>query len=301
MRNLQNLDPKLFDPAVPPRLKDLQLWFGSIIDRKIDANSRMNPISPRGVSMKIEAAEYITPSPTLQPAQRIELYCQQYWWRLLSCLHEMFPLVTRLFGHYDFNEIIAMPYLEAHPPKDWVLNDLGNKLPEWLEKNYHKKDRILVVDSARIDLAYNDAFVAGELPPIELATLPVPDDISSILDKKLVPQPHVYLFTFHGDMIRFRNEFLKQEPEYWAEHDFPYLNKKKLYYFVLYRNHHLNTVTKEVSQHEFQILKYLQQGRSIDDVCEWLENQDEKLVNVVSEKLSLWVQGWIVSRWFSIS
>lgn len=294
-------DSKLFDPEVPMELKDLQLWFGSIVGRRIDQNSRMQPISQRGIPMELEAAEYISPSPTLKPAQRIELYCQQYWWRLLSCLHEMFPLVTRLFGHYEFNEMIGMPYLEAYPPKDWVLNDIGNDLPGWIEKNYNQKDKILVLECAQLDLAYNNSFVAAELPPIDMSTLPVPNDISSILDKKLIQQPHVYLFTFHGDLLRFRTEFLKQEPEYWMDHDFPYLKKKKLFHFVLFRNHYLNIVSQEVSYYEFKLLQYMQEGHSIDDVCDWLEHQDDSLVKIVSEKLSEWVQGWIVNRWYSLS
>lgn len=106
-----------FDAKVPFKLKKTQLWFGSIIGRPIDEDSKMNPISPAGQPIEIEACDFIRPSPTLRPAQRIQIYNQQYWWRLLSSMHETFPLVTRLFGYHDFNKIIAIPYLVKFPPE----------------------------------------------------------------------------------------------------------------------------------------------------------------------------------------
>src|SRR4051812_44875922 len=105
-----------FDAAVPTQLKRMQEWFASIITRPVDEESRINPLSPEGVPMEQEACRYITPSATLLPAQRIQIYNQQYWWRLLSIMHELYPLVTRLFGHRDFNQTIAIPYLVKYPP-----------------------------------------------------------------------------------------------------------------------------------------------------------------------------------------
>jgi hypothetical protein len=130
-----------FDSKVPTLLKETQEWFGSIISRAIDGNSQMNPISPTGRPMREEAWDHIRPSPTLQPAQRIQIYNQQYWWRLVNTLQESFPLVTRLFGFHAFNFTIAMPFLLKYPPNDWTLNSLGDRLPRWIEEEYKADDR----------------------------------------------------------------------------------------------------------------------------------------------------------------
>ena len=147
-----------YDTKVPNRLKNTQEWFASIITMPIDENSKMNPVSPRGISMKEEAKQYIRPSHALEPHQRIEIYNQQYWWRLLSTLHDIFPFVSRLFGFELFNLTIGMHYLNKYPPIHWSLNDLGTRMPQWVEEEYHEEDRHLILNAVRIDCAYNDSF-----------------------------------------------------------------------------------------------------------------------------------------------
>ncbi|MCE5319184.1 MAG: DNA-binding domain-containing protein, partial [Parachlamydia sp.] len=150
-----------YDSKVPTPLKETQQWFGSIIARPVDGNSCMDPISPSGQPIQVEASQYIRPSPTLQPAQRIQIYNQQYWWRLLNALQESFPLVTRLFGCHDFNISIGMPYLQKYPPCHWTLNVLGDNLPAWVEEYYSDDDRKLIRDAALIDCAFCHSFTAA--------------------------------------------------------------------------------------------------------------------------------------------
>ena len=138
-----------YDEHVPSLLKREQQWFGSIISRPIDVDSKMNPMSPSGIPMEVEAAEHITPSPTLRSAQRIQIYNQQYWWRLLNTLHDIFPLTTRLFGYQDFNRTIGMPYLTKYPPCHWSLTLIGERLERWVEEDYHAGDKELVKNSVK--------------------------------------------------------------------------------------------------------------------------------------------------------
>lgn len=172
-----------YDTKVPIKLKKIQHWFGSIIGRPIDEDSRMNPLSPSGNPMELEAYDFIKPSPTLRPAQRIQIYNQQYWWRLINHMHESFPLVIRLFGYHDFNRTIAIPYLVSYPPTHWSLNQLGDKLPQWVEEEYQADDKQLVYDAVRVDWAFSHSFVAAELEPIHGANLPREGDPSSLLKK----------------------------------------------------------------------------------------------------------------------
>jgi hypothetical protein len=291
-----------FDAKIPESLKRTQTWFGSIIARPIDVDSQMEPISPSGVSMEVESALYITPSPTLRPAQRIQIYNQQYWWRLLATLHEIFPLVTRLFGYFDFNRKIGIPYLDQYPPNDWSLNNLGNRLPQWIEDEYQEEDKPLVRNAASIDLAYNLSFFSKKYPPIMLENLPVPGDPASLFDCILYLQPHIYLFELKCDLFHVREEMLKQEPEHWIENDFPALPRdKQPYYFVLFRNHHNHIAYDSISFAAYQILKLFKQGSSVEQVCQWLEGQDEKVSEESSQKLQFWFQEWMIRQWFYAS
>ncbi len=287
-----------FDPTAPAKLKKSQKWFASIITRPIDEDSRMNPISPVGELMEEESWDYILPSPTLRPAQRIELYNQQYWWRLLSILHETFPLLTRLFGYHDFNQTIAFPYLQKYPPTHWSLNELGVNLSSWITDNYHRSDKSLIKDAADIDWAYNRSFLAPENSPLT-ANLPNSDDISKLLECKLYLQPSVTLFSYPYDLFNFRLEFLTQEPEYWIENDFPELHKSQKW-IVLFRNFRNDLIWEEISESEYHLLLRFQKGDSIEDACQWLEEQKTELYTAAANNIHTWLQGWVVKKWLTM-
>lgn len=289
----------MYDEKVPTALKELQEWFGTIIARPISLKSEMNPISPSGIPMKEEAPRYIQPSPTLRPEQRIQIYNQQYWWRLLNVLHEIFPLATRLFGYREFNRRLGVPYLQAFPPNHWSLNFLGNRFIRWIESHYKGKDKTLLLQSAQIDLAFNDSFIAEDQSAISSESLPNPNDISFLLTKKMSLPKSLYLFELDYDLFELRVEMLKQDPDYWVKHPFPKLKKGRKFYFVLYRNGSKLLNWKEISKGEWLLLSQFREGFTVDQACEWLELQEEGVQNEASENLHRWLQGWIILRWLT--
>lgn len=288
-----------YDPKVPTQLKSTQQWFASIITQPIQDNSKMQPLSPKGLPMEQEAKQLIAPSPTLKPHQRIEIYNQQYWWRLLSTMHEIYPLVTRLFGYYQFNKTIAVPYLVKYPPDHWSLNHLGCHLPKWVEEDYHAEDKKLIYDSARLDWSFNDSFIAGQKPPLDMQNLPIPGDISSLLSVPLYLQPHVTLFKFDYDLPAFRVPFIKEDGDHWIDNEFPELVKGN-YHFVVSRAPNLNISWHEVSEGEFFLLTILQKGASIDDACEALENAEDRISEEAMANLHKWFQEWVIRQWLTV-
>lgn len=280
-----------FDKTVPAELKSTQQWFASIITRPIDENSQMNPISPSGVPMTEEAKKYIVPSPTLKPAQRIQIYNQQYWWRLITTMQETFPTLLRLFGYHDFNQTIAVPYLAKYPPNHWSLNQLGNRLTTWIEESYLENDK-LVYDIAKIDWAFNDSFLAASKNTLDMniseETLQIP----------LSLQPHLTFFEMPYDLFTFRKEFLKQEPDYWVDNEFPELKHlPEIAYFAFYRDANNNMNYQKLEKSEYQILKQFEKPTSIEAVCEWLEEQDESFCDEASQHLQQWFQKWAMMKW----
>lgn len=284
-----------FDEKVPSRLKSIQEWFASIIVRPIDENSRMLPVAPSGEPMEQEAFDYIVPSPKLKPSRRIELYNQQYWWRLLAVLHESAPLVTRLFGYHDFNVTIGKPYLMKYPPNTWSLNPLVDQLPQWIEEEYQAQDKQLVLDAAQIDAALNKAFYVPHYAPIDAET--IGNGLEKILDRHVRLQPHVHLFDFRYDLFAFRATMMEHEVEYWLEEDFPKLNQDRRYYFILYRTTNNYLKWEELSASAYGFLRLFLSGTSIEKACEWLEAQPSDIYDQASSQLHLWFHEWIVKQW----
>lgn len=290
-----------YDERVPLLLKREQQWFGLIIGRPIDADSRMDPISPTGCLMEEEAAEHIVPSPTLRPAQRIQIYNQQYWWRLLNTLHESFPLLTRLFGYFEFNQVIGIPYLTKYPPRHWSLGLLGDRLPQWCREDYDAPDKGLVSHAAELDWAFSSSFTSNAGVPLTQSEVATPDDAAVLLDKTLYTQPYIHLFAWDYDLFKYREDFLKQDCGYWINNDFPVLEHSRAYYFILYRDWRNHISWKEITEGEYVILRHFQKGASINSICESLEGQKTEVYEAAMENLQVWFQEWTQRGWLSLN
>lgn len=289
-----------FDPNVPSQLKSIQKWFAGIITTPVDINNCIRTISPNGKPIDQEASKYIAPSPTLLPHQRIQIYNQQYWWRLISIMHDNFPMLTRLFGYNDFNYTFAIPYLEKFPPNHWSLNTLGNNFPQWVQKHYQKKDRELIINCAFIDQAFCSIFVMGNYPELHPDQFPNPRDPSSILEHKLYLQPYVQVFSLNMHLFKWRELLLKEKVEYWEDHDFPELEKNGHYYIVFYRTKNNSLSWKDISEAEFRLLKAFQKGATLEEACLSLEGHSS-IMKDYEERLPEWFQDWTLRHWLSLS
>jgi hypothetical protein len=283
-----------FDVKVPKNLRKIQEWFGKIITQPIDTHSRINPVTPSGQSIEKESALFISPSPTLQPSDRIQIYNQQYWWRLLSSLHESFPFLLRLFGYREFNQKIAIPYLVKYPPNHWALNFLGQRLLRWVQEDYHEEDRELILDVTYMDWAYNFCFSAAHFTSLATQSLS-----QEVLLEELYLQPHLCLFELSCNLFKFREEFTAQDPDYWIDHDFPQLNKDKDYHFVLFRNLRNHIIYEQISQGEYKLLHQFQKGKSIELAIAWLETEGKDNYEEALSNLHLWLQKWVFYQWLT--
>lgn len=283
-----------FDSKLPAALAEVQKWFGGVITQPLQDNNTIAAIAPSGISITVEAKRYIQPSSALQSYERIQIYNQQYWWRLLTIMQENFPLVTRLFGYHDFNNAIAIPYLCAFPPHHFSLNCLGDRLLPWLKRHYRKKDRKLVYDAALVDSIYLHSFVTKSNAPLHLE-----ENSEAFLSEKLFLQPHVTLIELPYALLSFRKELLKQEPDYWIETPFPKLKKETARYLI-FRTRHNMIAWKELAICEFTLLQRFKKGSTVDAACLWLEKQSIEIRAEAEAALQNWFREWTLQGLLSL-
>lgn len=117
------------------------------------------------------AGELIAPSATLAPAERLELYHRQYWYRLLDSIAEDFPALRRLLGEEPFWRLVEA-YLEAAPPTSFTLRHLGAGLADFIAARPASVALpVHAEELARLEYALCHAFEAGEEPPVEPGAL----------------------------------------------------------------------------------------------------------------------------------
>lgn len=130
------------------------------------------------------ADELITPSMTLAPTERLELYHRQYWYRLLDSIAEDFPALRRLLGDDAF-WCLMEAYLEAEPPRSFTLRHLGTGLADFIAKRPDVVPHpVHAEDLARVEYALCHAFEAAEDAPVP------PSELGEV---DLALQPHVTL------------------------------------------------------------------------------------------------------------
>lgn len=279
---------------VPEELLYTQEWFADVITQRLGDKDRINTMSPHGMLIAEEAAQYIVPNEKMRPHQRIQIYNQQYWWRLLNTMHTNFPLVTRLFGFHAFNEEIAIPYLLDFPPSSWMLSVIGQNLPNWIQENYKKSDLPLIHNAAKLDWAFTASSTAPQCPPLDLSALKEGADPTIFLTTSLFLQPHVHLFKWDYNLFSFREQFMEKDVDYWTEHRFPKLPKVKgvSYSYILYRNINNTLSFKEMSQAEYFFIELFKNGETIEKACETIEGQEATLYESVAANLQQWLQEW---------
>jgi hypothetical protein len=269
----------------PPSLYNLQDWFQSVITLPIDGDSRMQTAR----SIAREAQHWVVPSPTLAPEERMTLYHQQYWWRLLSHLQQTFPTLLRLFDYVDFNLILGVPYLCKYPPDHWSLARVGKDLAQWIAEEYTAADKTLIFHSAILDWTYAEVFVAPSSRPITCSL--------ALLKERLILPSHVRLLTLPFDLLSFRSLLLAHDVKFWSENDFPKLKKGKEFHFVLYRNEKQVTRFQEIQEGESKLLHWIQNGMTLDEACAALEAEGGSPFEQAQERLATWIPQWVNNNW----
>jgi len=124
--------------TAPPLAETQREFFGALL-KPLRGTSRAStelvPSSePHDAAFLATADRLLRHSPTLQPAECLELYHRQYWFRILDSLEEDFPGLIRLIGKDEFWRI-AEQYLLEHPSRSFTLRHLGSRLKLALEQH----------------------------------------------------------------------------------------------------------------------------------------------------------------------
>ena len=121
--------------------------------KPLTADESMSPAN------RAVAEQFIKPNDRLSAFERLQIYNQQYWWRLLGAFGEDFSGLRAVLGEKKFDRL-AMAYLEACGSTSWTLRNLGSKLVAFLGANpklTHPRTA-LALDVAQVEWARVLAF-----------------------------------------------------------------------------------------------------------------------------------------------
>lgn len=200
------------EPAALPRppLDVVQQWFQAVVTHPAGvAAGAASPAAQRLVRLDRGALEQLVRrSRRLSAEQRLEIYANAYYARLLECLRDTFPVLAQVLGAEVFDGF-AFDYLQRYPSRSYTLYRLAESFPRFLDETRPDQPPAdaaagpawpdFLIDLATLELAIAEVFdgpgAEGEplLAPADLLARQAGGDFAA---SRLAPVPCLRLLRF---------------------------------------------------------------------------------------------------------
>lgn len=148
--------------ARPPRLSELQTWLKAVWTRPEGIDAAL--ASPEGRALK----PWIAEAPPISARDRLAIYGDAYFSRLLESLGEDFSGTKRALGDDDFRRLIA-DYLAKYGSSSYNIADAGGRLAEFAAAHELRKRFRFLPDLCRLETAVLRALLTDRLPAADAA------------------------------------------------------------------------------------------------------------------------------------
>jgi len=145
-------------------LHALQTWLQAVVTHPLGvAEGIASKTAQAAVPLDIADIEsLIGRSHTLDSVERLAVYGNAYFARLLDCLADEFPTTKQVLGDDAFTAL-GMQYIHACPSQSYTLNSLGCRFPDYLratrpEHVSHPSWPDFVIDLATLERTYSEVF-----------------------------------------------------------------------------------------------------------------------------------------------
>lgn len=190
-------------------LAALERWMQVLLTHPDGASAGAKSAAARAES-PLSIPDVFLPSRELGAAERVEIYAEMYFARLVEILAEEFPAFTRLVGHERAHALFRA-YVVAHPSRHYSLNVLGRRLEAFLGGEAEPfEPRAFALELVRLERAVQDVFDAPECASLAAdAIAAVPAERWG--EARLVPIPALALFPFEHPVNAWYQAFKDDE------------------------------------------------------------------------------------------
>jgi hypothetical protein len=106
----------------------------------------------------------------LSPVERLDIYANMHFYRLLDILREDFPATLDVLGDDAFHNLIT-GYLLEYPPTEPSVQHCGRYLAGYLRGHPLASTKPWLVDLASLERAHLDVFHAADASPLDGVTM----------------------------------------------------------------------------------------------------------------------------------
>jgi hypothetical protein len=160
--------------------EQLQRWLQAVVtDPQGVAHGVGSDAARRQIELQAgELEQVVTRSRHLTAKERLEIYANSYYLRLLDCLSHSFPVVEQALGEELFRDF-AISYLQRFPSQSYTLHRLGENLATFLAEARPEREgwSDFLIDLVRLEWAIGEVF---DGPGVEDKPLLTAQQVASI-------------------------------------------------------------------------------------------------------------------------
>ncbi len=213
--------------------------------------------------------------------ERLEVYNQQYWFRLFTLIQEIYPILSKELNLWTINQL-SSDYLCQFPSEHYSLDNLVDRLYGFMQtsKKWNQKKWLQLVD---LETWYEKAFRKENYPELNVAELDkVP--MEKLLHSSLGFQPSLKLFQQNWNLVEALFPHKEQKSE---------LNETERPEFFALLRMGQKFYKYELTHSQYVLLKELLNRTALSDAFEAiLPKLDSREQSELAENLSNWFFNW---------
>ncbi|MCI0332752.1 MAG: DNA-binding domain-containing protein [Planctomycetes bacterium] len=240
-----------------------------------------------------ELEQIIERSRNQTSVERLAVYANAYYARLIECLEEEFSAMAFVLGEETFRAF-AFEYLQRYPPGSYTLAKLAANFPRFLRKTRPVEDAHdegtanwtdFLIDLATLERTYSEVF---DSPGAEGNGTLQRDELAAISPERwpaarLLPVACLRLLELQFPVHEFAAA-VKHGQE-------PVIPLPSATYLVVSRRN-LVVHPRAVSRLEFEMLEGLCEGYSVGEVVSMASESCESEIEQLSTQLRDWFESW---------
>lgn len=237
-------------------------------------------------------------SRNLTARERLSIYANAYYARLLECLGECFPVVRRTLGEEVFNSF-AFEYLQRHPSRSYTLDRLGESFPRFLEETRPEDDPEATWPDFLIDLARLEQSLAKVFdgPGVEGKALLKAEDLAAVppdrfAGARLEPVACLRLLAF-GHPV---NAYYTAVRHAGDDGEVPIPGPEEEY--VALTRRHFVVRRYPLTRPQYLLLQALHDGRPVGEAIATAAEASDLDDETLASELQAWFRAWVSEGFF---
>ncbi len=264
-------------------------WVEGLLYRLITAPSGVaqglaqeRSLAPGGLTQVIAGDD------RLSAPERVDIYANMYFYRILEVLNEDFSATLAVLGPERFHNLVT-GYLIEYPPAHFSIAYAGEHLGDFLRDHPLREEFPFLADLARLERALIEVFHAADAAPLQAEQMRAiaPEDWPA-LNLKLPPAHQILELQWNVATIL---EAVEQggEPASPPREDLSILvwrNRNRVYYRAL-------------DSAERELLAMLSEGTTFAEICAAIAcyaDEGDDAATAINQRLEIWLRDGLLIR-----